>query len=427
MINPHSKIGSGALEIRETEHYFLDLAKLTPELSTYLRAHKDHWRPNVLKTALHMVDKEGLHGRAITRDLDWGVPVPLHGWEGKCLYVWFEAVIGYLSASIEWAAAPNNGGSHVWHDWWYNPDARSYYFIGKDNIPFHAVIWPAELAGVGKLYPDDPGESLNLPFDIPANEFMNLESKKISGSRNWAVWGLDVVERYGPDPVRFYLTINMPESKDSDWRWAEFHQRNNDDLVATWGNLANRILSFAYKHFDAQVPDPGELQTEDQQLQDEIEVGFDSVGDLLGAVKIRPALQEALRLASQVNRYLDKQAPWFSIKTDRVQAARSTYTALWAVDSLKVLFAPFVPFSCERLHQFLGYDEPLFGEQVIDTHQEADHCHSALTYNSESATGRWAPSDLSPGQQLREPSPLFRKLDESIVAEEMVRLGSDSG
>ena len=421
LIKPRSKTGNLSLELRDTEHFFLDLAKLTPQLSAYLAADKEHWRPNVIKPSRYTVEETGLHGRAITRDLDWGIPVPLDGWEGKCLYVWFEAVIGYLSASIEWAK--NRGTPAAWQDWWYDPEARSYYFIGKDNIPFHAVIWPAELAGVGRLFADDSGERLNLPFDVPANEFMNLEGDKISGSRNWAVWGLDVVERYGADAVRFYLTINMPESKDSDWTWAEFQQRNNDELVATWGNLANRILSFAYKHFEERVPVPGELRAEDRQLLDAIADGFDSVGELLGAVKLRAALQEALRLAGEVNKYLEEQAPWFSIKSDRAVAARSVYTALRAVDSLKIIFSPFIPFSSEQLHSYLGYDGKLFGEQDIESYRESERSHTALVYSDEDATGRWQPSELEAGQALRPPAPLFRKLDESIVIEEMNRLG----
>ena len=421
LIEPHSKTGILSLELRETEHFYLDLAKLTPQLSAYLGVDKKHWRPNVIKPSRYTVEETGLHGRAITRDLDWGIPVPLEGWKEKCLYVWFEAVIGYLSASIEWAK--NRGTPAIWQDWWYDAAARGYYFIGKDNIPFHAVIWPAELAGVGRLFPDDSGEQLNLPFDVPANEFMNLEGEKISGSRNWAVWGLDVVERYGPDAVRFYLTINMPESKDSDWTWSEFQQRNNDELVATWGNLANRILSFAYKHFEERVPVPGELQVDDQQLLDTIAGGFDSVGDLLGAVKLRAALQEALRLAGEVNKYLDEQAPWFSIKSDRVAAARSVYTALRAVDSLKTIFSPFVPFSSEQLHSYLGYDGKMFGSQSIECYQETERTHTALVYSDEDATGRWEPSDLKAGQAMRPPAPLFGKLDDSIITEEMNRLG----
>ncbi|MDP6793409.1 MAG: methionine--tRNA ligase [Anaerolineales bacterium] len=421
LIEPHSKTGNLSLELRETEHYYLDLAKLSPQLSEYLATDKEHWRPNVIKPSRYTVEETGLHGRAITRDLDWGIPVPREGWEGKCLYVWFEAVIGYLSASIEWSK--HRGKPALWQDWWYDPEARSYYFVGKDNIPFHAVIWPAELAGVGRLFTDDSGDVLNLPFDVPANEFMNLEGEKISGSRNWAVWGLDVVERYGPDPVRFYLTINMPESKDSDWTWSEFQQRNNDELVATWGNLANRILSFSYKHFEERVPAPGKLLAEDRQLLDTIADGFNSVGDLLSTVKLRPALYEALRLAGEVNKYLDKQAPWFSIKSDRMAAARSVYTALRAVDSLKIIFSPFVPFSSEQLHTYLGYDGKLFGQLSIEKFQESERHHTALVYSDEEATGRWQPSQLEAGQALRAPAPLFRKLDETIVTEEMHRLG----
>jgi len=421
LINPRSKTGNLSLELRATEHFYLDLSKLTPNLRTYLNDAKEHWRPNVINSSRYTVEKTGLRGRAITRDLAWGIPVPVEGWEGKCLYVWFEAVIGYLSASIEWAS--NKGIPAAWQDWWYGSDSRSYYFIGKDNIPFHAVIWPAELAGVGRLFADDIGDSLNLPFDVPANEFMNLEGRKISGSRNWAVWGLDVVERYGPDAVRFYLTINMPESKDSDWTWSEFQQRNNDELVATWGNLANRTLSFAYKHFEQRVPFPMELRGDDLLLLETISDGFNSVGDLLASVKLRAALQESLRLAGEVNKYLEEQAPWFTIKTDPAEAATAVYTALRAIDSLKTLFSPFIPFSSERLHSFLGYDGKLFGDQAVQDYRENGHSHVALVYRSEAATGCWKPSTLEAGQELRSPSPLFPKLDDNIVAEEKDRLG----
>ena len=188
-----------------------------------------------------------LQGRPITRDLSWGIPVPVEGWEDKCLYVWFEAVIGYLSAAIEWAK--NQGQPERWREWWYNPEARTVYFIGKDNIPFHSIIWPAILLGAGKLEATDEGEALNLPYDVPANEFLNMESRKVSGSRGWAVWMLDALSRYDPDALRYYLIANAPETKDADFTWQEFVQRNNDELVATWGNLANRVLSFAYQQF----------------------------------------------------------------------------------------------------------------------------------------------------------------------------------
>ncbi len=205
---------------------------------------------------------------------------------------------------------------------------------------------------------------LVLPYDIPANEFMNLEGQKISGSRNWAVWGLDFLSRYDPDPLRYYLTTNMPESKDTDWDWSGFVHRNNDELVATWGNLVNRVLAFAYKHWDGVVPEPGELRPEDKEILATVEAGFQSVGEQIEAVHLRAALAEAMRLAAEVNKYLDQVGPWFEIKQDKAAAARSIYTAIRAIDSLKILFAPFLPFTSERLHTFLGYNQPLFGESV---------------------------------------------------------------
>jgi len=370
------------------------------------------------------VDSGELRGRAITRDLDWGIPVPVEGWEGKCLYVWFEAVIGYFSASIEWAK--NQGKPEAWKEWWYDPAAKTYHFIGKDNIPFHAVIWPAQLAGIERLYESDPNKSLNLPYDVPANEFLNLEGQKISGSRNWAVWGLDFLSRYDPDALRYYLTAIMPEARDAEWEWAGFVQHNNDELVATWGNLANRVLTFAYRHWEGRVPDPGELRAlraQDQALLAKIEGGFETVGDLLAAVKLRAALGEAIALATEANRYLDAQGPWFEIKQDKAQAAKTVFTALKAIDSLKTLFAPFLPFTSERLHGYLGYEGRLFGTQKIVTYQETTRAHEALTYDPAGATGQWSPSDLQPGQALREPAPLFKKLDAKVVEEERARLG----
>jgi methionyl-tRNA synthetase len=424
LINPRSKGDGSRPVLRETEHFFLDLPRLGAWVREYLNTGKEHWRPNVINFARNQVAEGELLPRPITRDLDWGVPVPLEGWQGKCLYVWFEAVIGYLSASIEWAA--NQGTPEAWKDWWYQPDARAYYFIGKDNIPFHAVIWPAQLIGSGPMYPAGPAEAaapyLNLPYDVPANEFMNMEGQKISGSRGWGVWGLDFLSRHDPDPLRYYLTANMPESRDSDWSWDEFVARNNNELVATWGNLANRILSFAFKNFERKVPGPGELRPADNEILAKIEGGFETVGGMLSAVKLRAALAETMALATEVNRYLDRQAPWFEIKTDREAAAKTVYTTLKAVDSLKVLFAPFLPFTSERLHGYLGYEGRLFGTQKIVTYPEATREHQALTYDPAGATGRWQPSALPGGQPLRQPAALFKKLDESVAEEERARL-----
>lgn len=426
LIDPRSKIDGSTPELRETEHFYLDLGALQPAIVDFLRHREHYWRANVLRQSLGQILAEDLHGRAITRDLDWGIPVPIDGWLGKCLYVWFEAVIGYLSASIEWSHI--NGDQDAWNAWWYNPEGRAYYFIGKDNIPFHAVIWPAQLIGAGewfgRLLEDRAGARLTLPHDIPANEFMNLEGQKISGSRNWAVWGLDFLSRYDPDPLRYYLTANMPESRDTDWDWQDFFNRNNNELVATWGNLANRVLSFAYKHWDGHVPQPGELRPADKELLATIESGFDSVGEQLEAVHLRAGLQEALRLAAEVNKYLDATAPWFEIKSDKQAAATSIYTALKAIDSLKILFSPVLPFSSERLHVYLGYKQPLFGEQFVETQTDSLGTHEALRYRPARASGCWEPSQLQPGQALERPAPLFTKLDESIVQEERARLGA---
>ncbi len=427
LIDPRSKIEGSTLELRETEHFFLDLGRLQPDIVEFLQARESYWRPNVVRQSLGQILSEGLRGRPITRDLDWGIPVPLDGWEGKCLYVWFEAVIGYLSASVEWAQV--NGQPDAWHDWWYNPQAKAYYFIGKDNIPFHAVMWPAQLHGAGawfgKIFEEKEDTALTLPFDVPANEFMNLEGRKISGSRNWVVDGLDFLNRYDPDPLRYYLTTNMPESRDSDWDWGEFVARNNNELVATWGNLANRVLSFSSRHWEGRVPTfEGDLRPADRALLETVEAGFDSVGALLEAVRLRAALHEAMRLASEVNRYLDEAAPWFEIKSDRNAAAKSIYTALRAVDSIKILLAPFLPFSSEQLHGFLGYEQPIFGRQAVQTLQDSLGEHEALCYLREGASGRWEPSDLQPGAAIRNPAPLFKKLDESVAEAERARLGT---
>jgi methionyl-tRNA synthetase len=428
LINPRSKEG-GALELRETEHFYLDLSKLEPEVKKFLQERADHFRAPVLGESLGKIEAEGLKPRSITRDLDWGVPIPVEGWTeaGKLIYVWFEAVIGYLSAPIEWSQL--SGSKDAWRDWWVNPAAKQFHFIGKDNIFFHTSMWPAELMGAGaeflKIF---AGESkpLTLPYDVPANQFMNLEGQKISGSRNWAVWGREAVTRYDPDALRYYLTVNMPELKDSDWDWADFLARNNNELVATWGNLVNRVLSFAYKHWEGHVPDVdvNALRDIDKQLLETIDNGFNAVGTELEAVRLRSALSEAMKLATAVNQYIDQTSPWSEVKKDKSEAAKTIYTALRAIDSLKVLFAPFLPFTSENLHQYLGYDTPLFGEQYIEEVEDSLGVHKVLRYRDTNALEpKWNPSQLEPNQVLRQPSPLFKKLEESVIEEERARLG----
>lgn len=420
LINPRSKLTGSTPVVRESEHYFLDLPAFTEQLLTYIDD-KEHWRPQVINFTRNYLE-QGLQGRPITRDIDWGIPVPLDGWDGKALYVWFEAVMGYFTASVEWAH--NTGQPEAWKDWWYDPAARIYNFIGKDNIPFHTLIWQAELLGVGRIYEDDPHKTLNLPYDVPANEFMNVEGRPFSKSRNWAVWLPDILERYDPDTIRYYTAAVAPETRDADFSWDDFVARNNNELVAAWGNLVNRTLSLTHKNFDSAVPDPGDLRPQDEEILAKVEAGFEQVGDLLAAVKLRAALEAAMELARETNRYLDQQAPWSEVKTDKAQAAKTLYTALRVIDNLKLLLAPFLPFSAERLHKMLGYEGQLFGEQHIVTYDEASRSHAALTYDGSKASGRWAASALPAGQKLGQQSPLFKKLDDSLIEEERARLGS---
>ena len=427
LLEPRSKIDDSQPELRDTEHFFLDLSKLEPEVTAFLEARKGYWRETVVGQSLGQIETEGLKPRPITRDLDWGIPIPKEGWDGKRLYVWFEAVIGYLSAAIEWAEL--TGEPERWKDWWTNQDAKAFYFIGKDNIFFHAAWWPAQLLGTGaqflEIFAEETDQPLVLPYDVPANQFMNLQGRKLSGSRNWVVDGLDFLERYDPDPLRYYLTANMPENRDSDWDWIEFVARNNNELVATWGNLVNRVLSFAYKNWDGRVPEiEGEPSLEDIALLDTVRTGFYTTGDLIERVKLRAALQEAMRIAGEVNKYLDTTAPWFTIRTDRPAAARSIYNAILAIDSLKVLFSPFLPFTSSRLHGFFGYKDPLFSEQFTETVSDSLGDHEVLRYRQAGSGHGWRPSALAPGTPLMPPEPLFKKLDDAVAEEELEKLGS---
>ncbi len=413
LIDPRCKLCGSTPVVRDTEHFFFDLPAFEKQLLDYING-QAHWRPNVQNFVRNWL-QEGLLPRPVSRDIEWGIPVPIAGYEHKIIYVWFEAVIGYLSASIEWAA--NNGRPDAWRDWWFDPNARPYYFIGKDNIPFHAIIWPAELLA------HDP--EMDLPFDIPANEFLNLEGRQFSTSRNWAVWLPDYLERFAPDPLRYYLTAIAPETRDSEFTWAGYVERNNNELVAAWGNLVNRVVSFAHRHWGGVVPAPGVLGERDRALLATVEAGFETVGGLYARVELREALRQAMALAREVNRYLDETAPWFAVKTDKDAAATSVYVALRAIDSLKLLLAPVLPFTSERVHQFLGYEDRLFGDLTVTEYQEETRGHEALTYRPlpvEGEADRWQPSDLPPGQALQRPSVLFQKLDDSVVEEERARL-----
>ncbi|MCA9955065.1 MAG: methionine--tRNA ligase [Anaerolineales bacterium] len=421
LLNPRSKVDDSALELRDTEHFFIDLPAISQDgLQAWLHDGKDYWRPQVINFARNFVD-QGLIGRAVTRDMDWGIPVPVEGYEHKVLYVWFEAVIGYLSAAIEWAT--NSGDPDAWKNWWQNPKARTVYFIGKDNIPFHTIFWPAKLFGSKGLYNEDTEAQLNLPYDVPANEFMNMEGQKISGSRNWGVWMLYALDRHDPDPMRYYLTAVMPETRDSDWSWEGYVERNNAELVGNWGNLVNRVLNMTKRYFGGEVPDPGELTDKDTELLAAVDTGFETVASLYDGCKFRAVVQENLRLSSLVNQYLEDTSPWTTAKTDMQATARSLYTAIQAINGLKVLWAPILPFTSQQLHEMLGEDGQLFGQQVVEEYAEGSKTHLGLTYKGETAVGQWTRSDIPVGRALPAPKPLFKKLDQAIVEDELARLG----
>lgn len=380
----HCYICSTPPRFESSEHFFLRLSSFQNKLAAWIKE-QAHWRRNVLSTTWKFLD-EGLKDRAITRDLDWGVIVPQAGFERKRMYVWFEAVIGYLSASKEWAKS--RGDESAWRAFWQQ-DTKSFYFIGKDNIFFHTLIWPAMLMGYG---------GLNLPYDVPANEFLTIEGRKLSTSRGWAIWLHDYLKRYDPDALRYTLVANMPETGDSDFSWREFLRRNNNELVATYGNLAHRVLTFVHRNFEGTVPAAGELDERSQSLLREAETTLDAVDRLLYGCEFQAAVKETMSLAQRANRYLDEQAPWKTFKTDREATAKSVYTVLSVLAVLSTVFYPFLPFSSERLYSFLGFDGSV-------------------------KEGGWRVQFLPPGQKLRQPEPLFAKLDEDIVPYETARLG----
>jgi len=371
-------------EIRESEHYFLKLSEFSDRLAEWA-GKQSHWRPNVFSMTMRYI-REGLRDRAITRDLEWGIPVPVDGFENKRIYVWFEAVIGYLSASREWALG--QGDPEAWRRFWEG-DARMYYFIGKDNIPFHTLIWPGMLLGRG---------GLNLPSDVPANEYLTLEGKQFSTSRNWAVWLPDYLERYDPDPLRYILSINMPETGDTDFSWREFVRRNNGELVATYGNLVNRVVNMTYRNFDGRVPPVGELDELDNQILALAREARDKAGESIGNCRFKEGLKVAFGLAQEANRYLDTRAPWKTVKEDKETTARTLGVALGVISCLKTILYPFLPFSSRKLHGLLGSE-------------------------GEVEDGGWDFRFPLTGQALSTPEPLFTKLDEGIIDQETGRLG----
>jgi len=383
LTEPTCRLCGGVPELRETEHFFLDLAQFSDRLEPWIRGN-DRFKPNVRAFSLGLIEA-GLRGRPITRDIAWGIPVPVEGFESKRIYVWFEAVIGYLSASKEWAQ--RQGDAEAWRAWWEEP-TKSYYFIGKDNIPFHTIIWPAMLLGYGDLL---------LPYDVPANEYLTLEHRPFSTSRNWAIWAEDLLSRYDPDPLRYVLSINMPESGDTDFSWREFVRRNNDELVAAYGNLVQRVLTITARNFEGRVPEPGSAGEGERALLAQADETFAQVTEDLAGCRFRKALGEIMALTREGNRYFDERAPWQQVKQDKPAAATTLNTCLQLINALKTMFYPFLPFSSAQLHAMLGFDTAL-------------------------GAGDWGIARVPAGQAFGKIAHLFKRLEPSVAEEEVARL-----
>ena len=386
LIDPHSAISGAKPELRETKHWYLPLGDYESFLREWiLEGHKE-WKPNVYGQCKSWLDL-GLQPRAVTRDLDWGIPVPLQGAEGKVLYVWFDAPIGYISNTKE--LRPDS-----WRTWWCDPETRLIHFIGKDNIVFHCIIFPAMLKAEG---------SFNLPDNVPANEFLNLEGDKISTSRNWAIWLHEYLDEMPgkEDVLRYVLTANAPETKDNDFTWRDYQARNNNELVAIYGNFVNRALVLTHKYFDGKVPPLGHLTEIDEEMLREVAAIPAELDDQLEHFHFREALKTAMQLARIGNKYLADTEPWKVIKSDPDRVATILHLALQLVGNLSIAFAPFTPFSTRRLLAMLQVEEGGF------------------------AFSRFGATDLLPeGHQLGTPELLFEKIEDEVIQAQLDKLAA---
>ncbi len=428
LIDPRSRVNGETPLFVETQHFFLDLPALAGALGRWLdeREASGAWRPNVVAFAKNLL--QDVRPRAMTRDIDWGIPVPLDGWRdnpSKRLYVWFDAVVGYLSASIEWAR--RTGDPQRWRDWWNDPQALSYYFQGKDNITFHAQIWPAELLGYAGRGDKggEPGKYgvLNLPTDIVASEFMTMEGRQLSTSRGHVIYVRDVLTRYGPDPLRYFICAAGPESQDTDFTWAEFVQRNNSELVAGWGNLVNRTATMISRSF-GEVPPQGPLEAGDKELLDLVESCFDTVGGLLERHRQRAAIAEAMRVVGEVNAYVSRTSPFkLTGEHERERLGTVLHVLAQAVSDLNTVLSPFLPHGANRVHRVLGGTADLVPMPRLEVVDDLDGgpAYPVIVGDYE-RTPRWERLPVVPGTPVPRPKPVFAKLDASVVEEEIERM-----
>jgi methionyl-tRNA synthetase len=427
LIDPKSKINGETPLFAEQEHFFLDLPAFTDALAAWLTSKEGSWRPNVLKFSLNLLDD--LQPRAITRDLDWGVPVPLDGWRDrndKRIYVWFDAVIGYLSASVEWAR--RSGDPDAWRAWWNDGNAEAYYFMGKDNIVFHSEIWPAMLLGYNgqgaKGGTPGPLGELDLPAEVVSSEYLTMEGRKFSSSRQVVIYVKDFLARYDVDALRYYIAVAGPETHDTDFTWSEFVRRNNDELVATWGNLVNRAVSFAAKNIGS-IPVAGDLTDADRALLAATSGAFASVGEQLSHSRFKFAVNEAMRAVGEANKYFSEQAPWKLRTSDPERMRTVLHVTLQAIADAKTLLTPFLPRSSQAVHEMLGGTGDWSGMPRIEQVDEEGGPSYPVITGTYDSTFRWESRPVTAGTRLPVPSPLFAKLDQSVVDEEIARLGGE--
>ena len=425
LIDPRSRINGEVPEFIETQHYFLDLPALAEALKAWLdeREASGTWRPNVIRFSQNILDE--IRPRAMTRDLDWGIPVP--GWEdqpAKRLYVWFDAVVGYLSASIEWAR--RTGDDEAWRRWWTDPDSLSYDFMGKDNITFHSQIWPAELLAYDGRG-DKGGEpgvlgTLNLPTEVVSSEFLTMEGKKFSSSKRVVIYVRDVLERYQPDALRYFISAAGPENQDSDFTWAEFVRRTNDELVAGWGNLVNRTATLVAKL--GAIPAPGDPTEADTALLDLVDEAFGTVGGLIARHRQKQAIGEAMRVVGEVNRYVSDQAPWqLKGDDDRARLESVLHVMVQCVADCNLLLTPFLPHSANAVDRVLGGSGEVAPMPRIEEVDDLDGgpAYPVITGDYTGAPA-WQRHAVTVGTPVGKPTPVFRKLDPATAEEELARL-----
>ena len=433
LIDPRSKVNGETPEFKDTQHFFLDLPALADALAEWLgeREASGLWRPNVIAFSKNILKE--IRPRAMTRDIDWGIPVPLDGWRDqshKRLYVWFDAVIGYLAASVEWARRLPGDQGERWRDWWNDPEALSYYFMGKDNITFHSQIWPAEMLahnGQGAIGGEQgPFGELNLPTEVVSSEFLTMEGKQFSTSRAVVIYVRDVLDRYQPDALRYFLSAAAPETADSDFSWSEFLKRTNNELVAAWGNLVNRTASMIAKNF-GEIPRAGELEEVDRALLDQIRAGFDTVGGLIATHKQKAGLAEAMRLVGEANAYVSTTEP-FKLKGEdqRERLGTVLHVLAQAVVDLNTILSPYLPHSSTAVHQALGGEgvfQPMPEIAEVSDLDDAGRPDYPVITGEYTAAPRWEHRPVTVGAPVAKPSPIFTKLDPSVVEEERARLG----